>query len=211
MGKKIFITEDLISRLIGYNGGGVRCIDMAERCSDVASIAREIFTLGLPSSKIRDLKDHQRIWAKIIMGCINHRKPTSSPDYINIDQQFLIYFISKKTKVNLPHLLFNHLRTSVKETREDEHTKRDWIPLGRLISDILTENRLIDHLTEAQEISTLEPSVGSNVSHSCQIILDTCFLIKSSGYFLCYGEENCDNRRSYCEASWIQWWWSQMH
>ena len=93
------------------------------------------------------------------MGCINHRKPTSSPDYINIDQQFLIYFIAK-TKINLPHLLFYHLRTSVKETREDERTKRDWIPLGRLISDILIENRLIEHLTEAQEISTLEAIAG---------------------------------------------------
>ena len=125
MGKKIVITEDLIARLIGYSGGGVRCIDMAERCADVALIAREIFTLGLPSSKIRDLKDHHRIWAKIILGCINHRKPTSSPDYINIDQQFLIYFISQKIKVNLAHLLFNHLRTSVKETREEERIKRD--------------------------------------------------------------------------------------
>ena len=57
-------------------------------------------------------------------------------------------------------MLFNHLRTSVKETREEERTKRDWIPLGRLISDILTENKLIEHLTEAQEISTLEATVG---------------------------------------------------
>ena len=60
MGKKIVITEDLIARLIGYSGGGVRCINMAERCADAALIAREIFTLGLPSSKIRDLKDHTK-------------------------------------------------------------------------------------------------------------------------------------------------------
>ena len=86
MGKKIVITEDHIARLIGYNGGGIRCIDMAERCSDAAVIEREIFTHGVPSSKIRDLKDQHRIWAKIILGCFNHRKPTSSPDYINIDQ-----------------------------------------------------------------------------------------------------------------------------
>ena len=32
MGKKIVITEDHIARLIGYSGGGVRCIDMAEMC-----------------------------------------------------------------------------------------------------------------------------------------------------------------------------------
>ena len=119
------ITEDHIARLIGYTGGGIRCIDMAERCSDAAVIAREIFTHGVPNSKIRDLKDQHRIWTKIILGCFNHRKPTSSPDYINIDQQFLIYFINQKVKINLAHLLFNHLRTSVKETREEERTKRD--------------------------------------------------------------------------------------
>ena len=61
-------------------------------------------------------------------------------------------------------MLFNHLRTSVKETREEECTKRDWIPLGRLISDILIENKLIDHLTEAQEISTLEATVGKQLN-----------------------------------------------
>ncbi|CAI8614511.1 unnamed protein product [Vicia faba] len=160
MGKKIVITEDHIARLIGYSGGGVRCVDMAERCDDVGVIAARIFTHGVPSSKIKDLKDHYRVWAKIILGCFNHRKPTSSPDYINVDQQFLIYFIDQKVKINLAHFLFNHLRTSVKETREEERTKRDWIPFGRLISDILTENRLIEHLIEAQELSTIEPIVG---------------------------------------------------
>ncbi|CAI8593750.1 unnamed protein product [Vicia faba] len=164
MGKKIVITEDHIARLIGYNGGGIRCIDMADRCANSALVVREIFTHGVPNSKIRDLKDQHRIWAKIILGCFNHRKPTSSPDYINIDQQFLIYFIAKKSKINLAHLLFHHLKTSVKETREEEKTKRDWIPFGRLISDILTENRLIEHLTEAQEISSLEPSVGKQLN-----------------------------------------------
>ena len=131
---------------------------MADRCSDLKSISKEIFTSGQPSSKIRDLKDHHKIWARIILGCINHRKPTSSPDYINIDQQFLIYFIAKKTKINLPHLLFNHLKTSVKETREDERTKRNWIPLGRLISDILTENGLIAHLEDEKLLGELEPT-----------------------------------------------------
>ena len=86
MGKKIVISEDLIARLIGQSGGGVRCVDMAERCADTGVVANRIFTLGMPSSKIKDLKDHCRVWAKIILGCFNHRKPTSSPDYINVDQ-----------------------------------------------------------------------------------------------------------------------------
>ena len=131
MGKTIAITEDLIAKLIGYNGGGICCSDMDEKCFNLKAISRVIFTSGKPSNKIRYLKDYFRIWEKIILGCINHRKLTSSLDYINIDQQFLLYFISKKTTINLPHLLLNHLRTSGKETREEERTKRDWIPLGR--------------------------------------------------------------------------------
>ncbi|KAL5075944.1 hypothetical protein RYX36_014928 [Vicia faba] len=96
MGKKIAITEELIAKLIGYNGGGIRCSEMAEKCLDLTTISREIFTSGQPSGKIKDLKDYFRIWAKIILGCINHRKLTSSPNYINIDQQFLLYFIATK-------------------------------------------------------------------------------------------------------------------
>ncbi|KAL5078627.1 hypothetical protein RYX36_007048 [Vicia faba] len=112
-----------------------------------------------------DLKDYFRICEKkIILGCINHRKPTSSPDYINMDQQFMLYFIASKAKINVPHMLFNHLRTSVKETREDERTKRDWIPLGKLISDILTENKLVEYLTEAQQINTLEACAGKPIN-----------------------------------------------
>ena len=67
-----------------------------------------------------------------------------------------MYFIATKAKVNLPHLMFNHLKIRVKETIEEERTKREWIPLGRLISDILTENRLVEHLSEAQQVNTLE-------------------------------------------------------
>ena len=64
MGKKISITEDLIGKLIGYNGKGIRCSDMAEKCSDLRVISRVIFTSRQPSNKIRDLKDYYRIWAK---------------------------------------------------------------------------------------------------------------------------------------------------
>ena len=38
MGKKIVITEDLVGKRIGYNGRGVRCIDMAEKCSYLKSL-----------------------------------------------------------------------------------------------------------------------------------------------------------------------------
>ena len=136
---------------------------MAGKGSDLNKFSQEIFTFGQLSNKIKDLKDYLRIWAKIILGCINHRKPTSSSDYINIDQQYLLYFIATKVKINLPHILFNHLKTIVKEKREEEKSKRDWIPLGRLISDILTENKLIEHLSESHQVSELETCIGKTL------------------------------------------------
>ncbi|CAI8602517.1 unnamed protein product [Vicia faba] len=74
-------------RLIGHEGGGIRCSDMADKSSDLTKVSKEIFTSGQSSNKIKYLKDYLRIWSKIILECINHRKPTSSPDYINIDQK----------------------------------------------------------------------------------------------------------------------------
>ncbi|KAL5074103.1 hypothetical protein RYX36_013087, partial [Vicia faba] len=65
--------------------------------------------------------------------------------------------MEEKAKVHLPHIMFNHLKTSVKETREKERTKRELIPLRILISDILKEIRLIEYLTEAQQENLLEP------------------------------------------------------
>lgn len=55
----------------------------------------------------------------------------------------------------------------MKETRETTKTKnlkiRDWIPMGRLISDILTENGLAAHLTDAGQIDELKAIVGKSL------------------------------------------------
>ena len=60
-GKKIIIYEDLIGKLIGHNGGGIRCSDMADKSSDLTKISKETFTSGHSSKKIKDLKDYLRI------------------------------------------------------------------------------------------------------------------------------------------------------
>ncbi|CAI8591910.1 unnamed protein product [Vicia faba] len=40
----------------------------------------------------------------------------------------------------------------------------DWMPLGKLISDILTENKLIEYLAESQQINTLEACAGKSLN-----------------------------------------------
>lgn len=78
------------------------------------------------------------------------RKSTNSSDYINGGQLYVLYYIATEKKVNLPTLLSQNLRDSVKETRDSSRKMKNYIPLGRLISDILMERKLIDALTDDQ-------------------------------------------------------------
>ena len=61
--------------------------------------------------------------------------------------------------MNLPSLLFQYLRDTVMETRDGSKKKRFWIPLGRMISNILMESKLINSLRKAQITKELEPQV----------------------------------------------------
>ena len=107
MGKEISITENVIRKLFGLEGEGEVAIPKDR--FDMNIVYAEIFTSGNASTKIKDLKDEYKIWAKIFISCIHHRKESSSPDYINQDQQYLLYCIGKNIKVDLAYLLFNHL------------------------------------------------------------------------------------------------------
>lgn len=127
-------------------------------------ICEEVFMSGVHSNKIKDLNPHYKIWAKLFLGCIFHRKITNSPDYINNKQIYLLYCIGTGRRVYLPHMLFDHLYTHVKETREDGKNKsRTWIGMGRLLSDILTETGLVDHLAEAGQAEILKSTVGKSL------------------------------------------------
>lgn len=69
------ITERLIAKLIGYDGYRKRCYQMVGRKFDLIEISKLIFTSKIHSNKIKNLQSNSRIWAKILLGCIHHRKP----------------------------------------------------------------------------------------------------------------------------------------
>lgn len=149
MGIKMMITEESIKRIIGYEHENVPYVPAARR--DMNTICSEIFIHGLPSNKIKDLKPGYRIWAKIFLGSIFHRKSTNSPDYLNSEQMYLLYCLGKGILVDLPHFLFEHLHAHVKETRDSaKNQSRNWIAMGRLLSDFMTETGLVDSLKEAE-------------------------------------------------------------
>lgn len=58
--------------------------------------------------------------------------------------------------MNLHTLIFQNLRDSVKETEDGSRNMRSYIPLGRLILDIL-KSQLIDSLTSDQFSKGMKP------------------------------------------------------
>ncbi|KAI5407495.1 hypothetical protein KIW84_053668 [Lathyrus oleraceus] len=110
-------------------------------------------------SKNKELHQNLRVWLKIILGTIHHRPASNSSDYINTDQKCILYYIHKGPKLYLPALLFKYLRDSVKDTRNNMKT-RNYIPLGRLISDVLIESGLVDHLIQLRLMEDVTIDIG---------------------------------------------------
>lgn len=108
------------------------------------------------SSKNKEFHQNLRVWMKIILGIIHHCPASNSSDYINTDQKCILYYLHKGLKLNLPALLFKYLRDSVRDTKN--HMKpRNYTPLGRLISDVLIEIKLVDHLMEDVTVDIGKP------------------------------------------------------
>lgn len=114
----------------------------------IAEITKVIFKNGEPSSNVKDLHDELRIWFKIILGCIHPLNSSNSQDYVNIDQKYMMYYLVIGDRINLPSIIFKYMREIVKETRNRGAKIRDWIPMGRLIFDILFERKLVKKLID---------------------------------------------------------------
>lgn len=117
MGTKFMVTEELLKQLFGYQHEDTDYLPPTRR--DLDEVHAEVFVSGEQSNKIKDLKPQYKIWAKILIGCIFHRKNTNSPDYINKEQIYILYCIGTNRRVDLPHVVFEHLCSQVKETRDD--------------------------------------------------------------------------------------------
>ena len=150
LGIKIVVTEKSIAALLNMEkAGGRRIYNINPRAKYMSQeIIPTIFSQnpeGRTSSKNQELHKNLRVWLKIILGCIHHRPSSSSSDYVNTDQKCILYYLHKGLKLNLPSLLFKYLRDSIRDTRNNMK-RRDYIPMGRLILDVLIESGHVDHL-----------------------------------------------------------------
>jgi hypothetical protein len=70
-----------------------------------------------------------------------------------------LHCLHKGLKLNLPSLLFKYIRDLVKDTRN--HMKlRNYIPLERLISDVLIESGMMNHLISINMMEDVTVDVG---------------------------------------------------
>ncbi|XP_058760167.1 uncharacterized protein LOC131633470 [Vicia villosa] len=165
LGHEVVVAKKMIRKLYGLDGLNGVTRALAGR-TDWERVDLELFSSGTASPYTTDLKPPYRVWAKIILGSLYHRRPSSSATYVNQDQKYVLFCIRKGMRVNLPHILFQHLKTIVEESRDEERKKhpklkKNSIPFGRMISDILTESGLLDTLRAEGSSHNLSATHGS--------------------------------------------------
>src|SRR3954469_3074981 len=151
LGHEVVITEKLIRKLYnlddeeGWSG-------LQPNTVDWTPVEKQISTVfGIDSHNTGTLRPFYKAWAEIVLGSLHHRKRMLSSSYISPAHKYTLSCIGKKIEINISHILFENLKTSIFESREDErakypHIPRTTIPFERMISDILIESKVVDSI-----------------------------------------------------------------
>ena len=170
-GKRIIITEKTIGDLLCLDHReGIRTGGRNEKDEFIDKVInKEIFRdfdPTKPSSKYKSISlvPMLRIWYRILLTCINPKPLNLHPEHLNADQKYFLYHLKNKDKLCLPAILFLHLKHSIQDSRttvDNDKEKILYIPSGKIISEILVKNGVIEHLrNEAQSSIDLTPVFG---------------------------------------------------
>jgi len=70
-------------------------------------------------------------------------------DQPSLDHKVFLHFFLTKQKANVPKYIFRHM---IKTLKESQTIRRNWIPYGRLISEILHQGGILNALKELLEL-----------------------------------------------------------
>lgn len=133
---------------------------MSAKRAKLDEIAFFIFHDGKNSSNAKNMQNYLIVWFKILLGYVHHIPSTNSFDYIKTDQKYTLFYLSSRTKMNIPSIMFKYLRELVKETRYGSLKPIKWIPLGRLISNVLFKGRLVQTLIDVGLTKEVDFDIG---------------------------------------------------
>src|SRR3954465_1899923 len=165
LGHEVIITENLIRKLYGLNDEE-GWAELQPHTVDWALVEKQISTVvGIDSHLTGNLRPFYKVWAEIILGSLHHRKRMLCSSYISPAHKYTLSCIGKKIEINISHILFENLKTSIFDSREDErakypHIPRTTIPFGRMISDILIESKVVDFFRNPNASHSLEVTHG---------------------------------------------------
>src|ERR1044072_3426245 len=169
-GKRVNITEKTIGELLCLDHNkGIRICGRNENNDFISNVIdKEIFidldpTKPPSEDKSISLVPKLRIWYQILINCINPKPLNLLSENLNADQKYFIYHIKNKDKLCLHAILFLHLKFSIQDSRttaDNDKEKILYIPFGRIISEILVENGIIEHLGEEEALNSIDLTPG---------------------------------------------------
>src|ERR1044072_8297238 len=169
-GKRVIITKKTIGDLLGLDHReGIRIGGRNEKDEFISNVIdKEIFIDLDPTKPTSEYKSISlvpklRIWYQILTNCINPKPLNLISENLNADQKYFLYHLKNKDKLCLPAILFLHLKHSIQNSRttaDKDEEKIKYIPLGRLISAILVENGIIEHLREEEALNSIDLTQG---------------------------------------------------
>src|ERR1044072_3358218 len=123
------------------------------------------FKKGEFSYPLKSLRPPLRAWFRIIMSCITPRPSGNAADYVNNLQKYMLYCLCTDQKICLPYIIFQHLRECINSSRttskmKDKKRKIKYIPFGRLISGLMTQNGLIQDIINTGLTEDLTETIG---------------------------------------------------
>src|SRR3954470_18634077 len=165
LGHEVVITQKLIRKLYNLNDEE-GWSGLQHATVDWTQVEKQIsLAFGIDSHNTGTLRPFYKACAEIILGSLHHRKRILSSSYISQTHKYTLFCIGRKTEINISHILFENLKTSIFESREDErakypHIPRTTIPFGRMISDILIERKVVDFFRNPNASHSLEVTHG---------------------------------------------------
>jgi hypothetical protein len=149
MGIPVFIAEWQIASVLRIDASGKYSrveIPNAKNSPWNETVNLSMFNSSTPR-KYADLSIEKKMLLKIQNE--NLLPKGSGGDQPSMGKKVFLHHFIQKEKVNAPKYIFKYM---IKELRESQQKKRCWVPYGRLISEILHQEGILDVLSGVQNL-----------------------------------------------------------
>ncbi|KAK2382302.1 hypothetical protein QL285_069847 [Trifolium repens] len=154
MGINVLITQEHIAKVLGLDNEGENVNLYKVKSKHIEAIKKDLFPPGITEAdfgKAKFMKKEFNFAFKVFLASIITRE--GGKDTISLPHRHFIWFMHKKVKINLAELLFEHLCSTIIESR---HKATTVIHHPRLISEIIRQTKLIEILRTRESLRVFQ-------------------------------------------------------